>query len=879
MLYVSNLATVGAPDTSHTMKTSIYYSRRFFPSVLAGVLLVALSSSLCAQQFTDVSTAAGIEHVKTRAWGNPIWGDLNNDGYLDLIVPVHELAYLGGPPTPFVYINNKDGTFHNLGTASGLTGLGNPGVNSPDDKDWLGLSLGDYNGDGILDFFAAEPPFQSGNPGQSNITPDTSTMDTRNALYKGNGDGTFTYTAFAAGLEIGRNYGECGFWVDYNNDGKLDLFVKSQSTNMEASVNVLYKNNGNGTFAKVAGAAGLEMAIGGTTAGSIVSFADYDNDGFMDVVMGGNDAPAALYHNNRDGTFSEVTTTAGLVSRVNANGLAWGDYNNDGLLDLYISRGKQSGMGDLGNTLYHNNGDGTFTDVTAAAGVNDNTNTWAAVWGDYDNDGFLDLYVARAGTTVIGPGNANILYHNNGDGTFTNVAKAQGVAMETDLPGAAHKLAAWGDYNNDGFLDLVVQDGIAPTLQTGDNATGYHFLFKNNGNSNHAIKVNLKGTLSNLNGIGARVTVTYSGSKIAFSENNGGGGGEYASQGAEPLHFGIGAATVASVQVIWPSGVVDTRAAVAAGSTITITEGESGGGTPTPTPTPSATPTPTPTPTPSPTPPSGTLRNISTRVDVQSGNNVAIAGFIVTGGTADKKTLIRVRGPSLTENGLPASELLADPMLELHLPDGTVVSNNNWKARQEAAILQTGYAPTNDLESAIYATLPPLDPSVPGSGVYTAVVTSHDGGTGIALVEVYDVDTEGASLSQLANISTRGFVGTGDNVLIGGFIVGTESSDAPVLMRALGPSLSDIDPNITDALQDPTLELRDANGTLITSNDNWKECGATGCQDAIQNTGLAPTNDKEAAILRDLPAGIYTTIMQGAGSTSGVGLVEVYRLK
>ncbi len=494
--------------------------------------------------FQDVSTAAGIIRLKTRAWGNPIWGDINGDGYLDLIVPVHELDYLGGPTTPFVYLNNRNGTFTDIRATAGLVQADN------DNKDWLGMSFGDYDGDGNIDVFIAEPPFQSGGGDGS----PTSMVPTRNILYKGNGDGTFHYTSDVAGLEIGRNYGECGFFVDYDNDGNLDLFVKNIPTTADPGINVLYRNNGDGTFTQVANAAGLADATHGVVEGTILSFADYDNDGYMDVVIGGNGSNEALYR-NVSGTFVDVTTAAGLTPRANSTGLAWGDYDNDGFLDLYISRGKQSGFGESANTLYHNNGDGTFTDVTASAGVNDNTNTWVAVWGDYDNDGFLDLFVARPGTHQLGAGNANLLYHNNGDGTFTDRAEAEGVSLQDDQVTSAHKLAAWGDYNNDGFLDLVIQDGIAPTKVTGDAATGYHYLLKNNGNSNHYLKVNLQGSISNRFGIGARVTVTYPGGK-AFRENNGGGGGEYASQGAEPLHFGIGTAAFATVQVAWPSGRV-----------------------------------------------------------------------------------------------------------------------------------------------------------------------------------------------------------------------------------------------------------------------------------------------------------------------------------
>lgn len=824
-------------------------------TLFAALGTLVLGSSAVAQQFTDASAAAGISNLVTRAWGNPVWGDLNNDGFLDLIVPVHELDYLGGPPTPFVYINDKDGTFTDLGTASGLTGNG-----VPDNKDWLGICLGDYTGDGILDFFAAEPPFQSGQG-------DASTVPTRDVLYKGVGDGTFIYKGDVAGLPTTRNYGESGFFVDYDNDGKLDLFIKNMSTVSDPGVNQLFKNNGNGTFTEISGAAGLANAVGGDTEGSIVSFADYDNDGHMDVIMGGNGSAEALFHNDGS-SFTEVTSAAGLSPRANTNGLAWGDYNNDGLLDLYISRGKQSGMGNLGNTLYQNNGDGTFTDATSVAGLLDNTNTWAAVWGDYDNDGFLDLFVVRPGTTSLGPGNANLLFHNNGNGTFTDVATTEGVAIQTDDPKEAHKLAAWGDYNNDGFLDLVVQDGIAPTKVTGVSATGVHYLFKNNGNSNHFIKVNLKGVLSNTYGIGARVTATYDGG-IAFRENNGGGGGEYASQGSGPLHFGIGSASVATIEVIWPNGVVDTRATVAANSTITIIEGESGG--PTPTPTPTITPTPTPTPTP--TVPPGKLLNISTRVQAQTGEKVLIGGFIITGGTATKKVILRAIGPSLADQDPPVTGRLADPELELHLPDGTIVSNNNWRVRQEEQIVASGVPPTDDLEAAIVADLAPLDPDVPGSGQYTAIVSGHDGGSGVALVEVYDLDDPATSLSQLANISTRGVVGTNDDAMIGGIIIGAEDEDGPVLTRALGPSLASA--AILDPLLDPTLELHDANGAVIASNGDWADTNKA----AIMATGLAPTKDAESAILATLPAGAYTAVVHGAGSTTGVGLVEFYRLK
>ena len=183
----------------------------------AAVLIIGLSSPCFGQQFTEVSTEAGIVQDVSRAWGNPIWGDINNDGYLDLLVPVHELDYLGGPKTPFVYINNKDGTFTEKGEESGLNGS-----NPDDNKDWLSFCFGDYDNDGNIDFLAVEPPFQgAGDAIEISDTP------IRNPLYKGNGDGTFTYSAATAGLELARNYAGSAFFVDYDNDGHLDIFVKN----------------------------------------------------------------------------------------------------------------------------------------------------------------------------------------------------------------------------------------------------------------------------------------------------------------------------------------------------------------------------------------------------------------------------------------------------------------------------------------------------------------------------------------------------------------------------------------------------------------------------------------------------------------------------
>lgn len=258
--------------------------------------------------------------------------------------------------------------------------------------------------------------------------------------------------------------------------------------------------------------------------------------------------------------------------------------------------------------------------------------------------------------------------------------------------------------------------------------------------------------------------------------------------------------------------------------------------------------------------PSTVLANISTRLRVETGSNVLIGGFIVSG-TQPKKVIVRAIGPSL-----PVVGKLADPTLELHDAAGrTLATNDNWKTRdtggsQQAEIQATTIPPSNDLESAIVRTLPANNAS------YTAVVRSKDGTAGIGLVEVYDLDR--TVDSKLANISTRGLVKTGNDVMIGGFIV-LGSNPQKVIARAIGPSLP-----LAGKLANPVLELRDRNGTLLDRNDNWRSTQ----QAEIIATTIPPSNDLEAAIVRTLPPGPYTAIVSGAGGTTGVALVEVYAL-
>ena len=252
------------------------------------------------------------------------------------------------------------------------------------------------------------------------------------------------------------------------------------------------------------------------------------------------------------------------------------------------------------------------------------------------------------------------------------------------------------------------------------------------------------------------------------------------------------------------------------------------------------------------------LANISTRLRVGTGDNAMIGGFIITG-TQQKAVIVRGLGPSLLMPGA-----LADPVIEVYGSAGQLyATNDNWRddPTDSQQIIDAGLAPTNHLESARYGSINPE--------AYTVVVRGKNDATGLALFEVYDLDQ--SVDSKLANISTRGFVDTGDNVMIGGTIV-MGSLPARVLFRAIGPSLTNF--GVPHALENPTLDLYDANGQLIASNNDWRDT-----QEAeIIATGIPPANDLESAILRDLSPGNYTAIVHGLNNTTGVALVEIYNL-
>jgi hypothetical protein len=263
------------------------------------------------------------------------------------------------------------------------------------------------------------------------------------------------------------------------------------------------------------------------------------------------------------------------------------------------------------------------------------------------------------------------------------------------------------------------------------------------------------------------------------------------------------------------------------------------------------------------TQPAVQLLNISGRADVQAADKIADGGFIVKG-TGNKRVLMRGIGPSLSSGGQPVNGRLDDPVIELHDASGaTIAVNDNWRATQQDEIQQTGLAPTDDRESALIASLAP--------GNYTAILRGANGGTGIGLVEIYDLEPQ--SGSEFANLSVRADVETDDNVLIDGVILGGVAPKR-ILFRALGPSLTSSGQPVQGRLTDPTMELHDVNGALLATNDNWRDASNASDIQAV----LPPPDDHESAILVTLGPGNYTSVVRGVNNATGIALNEVYKV-
>ena len=523
-------------------------------------------------QFTNITQTAGIHFthfkgnngisINLEEFGPGVCvGDFDGDGWQDIyFVNARDLYGRGIKVQNALYRNNGDGTFTDVTDKAGVPGTGFG----------LGCVWGDYDNDGHPDLFV--------------------TQYGRNVLYHNNGDGTFTDVtdkAGVAGMENGTYFHSGATFFDYDRDGKLDLYVggyvafapgaqrycklggvtsSCPPSAYEGSANALYHNNGDGTFTNVTKKAGIFQPGGKNLA---VGAADYDNDGWPDLFVANDGLSAYLYHNEHNGTFKEQGSLTGMAFTGNgltmaAMCISLGDYNNDGWLDLYVSDFQGSS-----DHLWKNDGQGNFDEVSDRVGISVPTRRILSFGGgffDYDNDGWLDLFIANGHvypeveqvTPEVHYKQINTLFHNDGHGKFVNVTAVSGNAFDT--PHAARGVG-FADFDNDGFVDLVVANNNDPPL----------LLHNGGGNENHFVSFKLVGTKSNRDAMGARLTLTAGGltqiREIA-------GGGSYLSQSDLRAHFGVGAATqIDKLEIAWPSGEHQTFTGFPANQFYSIQEG------------------------------------------------------------------------------------------------------------------------------------------------------------------------------------------------------------------------------------------------------------------------------------------------------------------
>jgi enediyne biosynthesis protein E4 len=521
------------------------------------------SDSKPVAQFVDIAAKAGLTAsnifggvdtkkyiIETTGTGVAIF-DYDNDGWPDIFLvngTTLEKLPTGKPPTSHLYHNNHDGTFTDVTEKSGL-----------DKSGWgQGVCVGDYDNDGWEDLYV--------------------TYYGKNVLYHNNGNGKFTEVSEQAGVAgSGKLWGSGCAFVDYDRDGKLDLMVANYvdfdlSTTpapgerascvwkgvpvmcgprgLPWTKNTLYHNLGNGKFEDVTTKAHIDQTNGHYALS--VSTLDFNDDGWPDIYVACDSTPSILYRNNHDGTFTDVAVLAGAAFNEDGKeqagmGSTVADFNGDGKLDIF-----KTNFSDDTATLYRNNGDGTFDDVTFAAGLGLHTQYlgWGTMFLDFDNDGWPDLLLVNGhvypevdkqnlGSNFQEP---RILYHNNGNGTFTDVSAIAGPAITT---ASSSRGLAVGDLWNDGRISAVISNMSAPAS-----------LLENQMRSaNHWIGIRTVGTKSNRDGIGARITVN-AGKRLLVDEVR--SGSSYVSNNDMRVHFGLGSATkVEWVQVRWPSGLTE----------------------------------------------------------------------------------------------------------------------------------------------------------------------------------------------------------------------------------------------------------------------------------------------------------------------------------
>lgn len=522
-------------------------------------------------QFTDITEKAGItfkhvyspekKYIAESMSGGVAIIDYDNDGYPDLYFVnslTVDLAKANKKTRSALYHNRGDGTFTDVTDSAGVGDVGFG----------MGVAVGDYNNDGFDDLYVTA------------LGP--------NHLFKNNGNGTFTDVTAKAGVNDAR-WSTGASFVDYDNDGRLDLFVSNYvdfdlnhlpefgSTRtcqfkgvpvqcgprgLPGAGDSLFHNNGDGTFSDVSKKAGVSDPNGYYGLGVICS--DFDDDGFVDIFVANDSTPNFLYHNNGDGTFKEIGFISGTAVNGNGSeqgcmGVTLGDYDHDGRLDLFITN-----FDDEYNILYHRDARNSFTDVSFQANVAELSLPyvgWGTKFFDYDNDGWVDLFVTNGHAYPQRDHyrQRELLLHNNRDGTFSEVAAQSGSALMQERVGRG---AALGDIDNDGDIDIVVND-----------LDGSPQLLRNDGgNANNSVLIRTIGAKSNRDGIGARIKVI-SGDLTQLDEVR--SGSSYISQNDLRLHFGLENRTkVDSIEVRWPSGEIDRVANVGVNKILTIKEGK-----------------------------------------------------------------------------------------------------------------------------------------------------------------------------------------------------------------------------------------------------------------------------------------------------------------
>ena len=541
--------------------------------LLAAFLAAGLKSYIPppSVQFNDVTGSSGItfkhalspekKYIAESMSGGVALLDYDNDGYLDIFFVnslTVELLKANKQTRSVLYRNNRDGTFSDVTDKARVGDVG-----------WgMGCAVGDFNNDGFDDLYV------------TSIGPDH--------LFKNNGNGTFTDVTQKAGVSDPR-FSTGAAFLDYDNDGRLDLFVTNYvgfdinhlptfgegptcqfkgvpvqcgPRGLPGAGDSLFHNNGDGTFTDVSKKAGVADSRG--YYGLDVVGSDFDGDGLIDIFVANDSTPNFLYHNNGNGTFSEIGFESGTALDKNGNeqgcmGVTLGDYDHDGLLDLFITN-----FDDEHNVLYRNAGKGSFVDVSYEAGVAMISLPyvgWGTKFFDYDNDGWLDLFVANGHAYPQRDRyrQRKLLHRNNRDGTFSEVAAQFGSALMEER---ASRGTAFGDIDNDGDVDIVVNDlDSLPQVLRNDG-----------GSKNNWISIKTIGTKSNRNGIGAKVKVV-SGDLTQLDEVR--SGGSYISQNDLKLHFGLEKrTTVDLIQVRWPSGAVDTLTNVKINKVVTVKEGK-----------------------------------------------------------------------------------------------------------------------------------------------------------------------------------------------------------------------------------------------------------------------------------------------------------------